>query len=128
MEIMIATLVLAVLVIGGAAVLSKAGGGIQQQQNKREALIAADAVMEHFWNRSYYNLKDNFEDSTIATNVSVNGKSMSVAVTVSSESTDVDGNPYLELSVSVRSVSGAPSDVYVTRRYEFGLSRAALED
>lgn len=124
-EVMVAMLLLAILVIGGASVMTKAGGGVQEQQNKREALVSADAIMERFWNLSYPELQA-YGGSTISTNALVNGVSRDVVVDIGNEALDADTNAYVEVSVTINHSNHADDDVYVTRRYEFGINRAAL--
>ncbi len=124
-EVMVATLILAVLVIGGASLMSKVGGGVQEQQNKRESLVSADTIMEKYWNLSYAELEA-YAGNSITNDALVNGVWRDVDVQISSESSDVDTNLYFEVRVTIDYSNQAEPDVYVTRRYEHGLSRAAL--
>ena len=124
-EVVVTILLLVVIALGGSAVMSQAGGGIQRQQNKREALVAANTVMERIWNQSYSDLESR-SDSTLNETVTVNGITMNVTVDVGVESTDPDGRSYIELSVDVDHLSASDDILITTRRYEFGISRAAL--
>lgn len=124
-EVMVAVLLLVILLLGGAAVMYQTGGGIQRQQNKREAIMAANAIMERLWNQSYPDLLS-IAPRNASETVVVNGLTMNVTVDVGAESTDVDGNPYLELSVDVDHLNSSDDIVIKTRRYEYGISRAAL--
>jgi prepilin-type N-terminal cleavage/methylation domain-containing protein len=124
-EVVVTILLLVVIALGGSAVMSQTGGGIQRQQNKREALVAANTVMERIWNQSYSVLQS-LSDSTINETVTVNGVVMNVTVDVGVESTDPDGQSYIELTVDVDHLSASDDIRITTRRYEFGISRAAL--
>lgn len=124
-EVMVAVLLLLVLLQGGAAVMYQTGGGIQRQQNKREAIVAAEAVMERFWNRSYSDLQS-IADSIITETVIVNGLTMNVPVDVGAESTDAEGKSYIEVSVEIDHLGPSDDILFTTRRYQFGISRAAL--
>ena len=124
-EVMVAVLLLVVLSLGGAAVMYQTGGGIQRVQNKREAIIAANVIMERLWNQSYADLQS-IADSSDSDTVTVNGLTMTVTVDVGVESADVDGNAYLELSVDIDHLAASDDIIIKTRRYEYGISRAAL--
>lgn len=126
-EVMVSVLVLVVLLIGGASVMYQTGGSIQRQQNKREALIAANNVLERFWNRSYEDLRDNFADSVSSLNAaSVNGQTMALNVAFSDELIDANGHPYIEITVDINHLSSGDDVVVVTRRYPYGIGRTAL--
>ena len=124
-EVMVSVVLLVVLVIGGAAVMYQTGGGIQRQQNKREAIVAMETVMEQYWNQSYPDLQT-LGGSTINDTITVNGIAMDVTVDVSAEAADSEGNMYVELKIDVDHLGSSDDVVITTRRYEFGISRAAL--
>ena len=126
-EIMVSVLVLVVLALGGAAVMYQTGGGIQRQQNKREALVAANSIMEGVWNRSYESLRAD-SGSTTSTNEVVNGINMAGSLVISAETNDVDVNPYIELQAEIDHLDAETDVVIKTRRYEFGISRATYEN
>lgn len=126
-EVMIAVLVLAVLVLGSAAVVYRAGGGIQRQQNKRETIVAANQVLEIFWNMTYADLKGKYAGgSPIARTQLVNGNSLNASVVISEEKTDSHGEQYIEITLDLDHRGGTDDIVFVTRRYEFGLNGASL--
>ncbi len=127
LEVMVAILVLAALVLGSSALVYRVNGGIQLEQNKREAIISADSVMEFYWNKSYDDLRDNFSDQSIVKSVTVNGRSMTATIALSAEMTDSSGDNYIEISVDVDHRGTANDIVLVTRRYPFGIGRAPLE-
>ena len=128
-EIMVSMLILSALAVGGAAVMYQTGGGIQQQQNKREAIVAANRVLESYWNTTYRanangtGLTD-VANSTIPLTASVNENTMPVLVAVSSEQVDAYGK-YYEILVSVAYTAGDTVAV-TSRRYENGLSKAKV--
>lgn len=126
-EIMVAVLILAVLAIGGAAVMYQTGGNIQRQQNKREALIVANHIVESYWNLNYGDLRDNYAGGTGSENsVVVNGRTMNLTVDFGAESFDGDGNRYIEISVDVDHLGSGDDVILITRRYLYGIGRAAL--
>jgi prepilin-type N-terminal cleavage/methylation domain-containing protein len=110
-EIMISTLILAVLALGGAAVLYRTGGGVQVQGNKRIAMELARSQIEALQAEDYLVLVTQapFSDTE---GVTVNDVSMTLSMDViyhPVDSTDPDpadvgplGNEYLELKVEVR--------------------------
>lgn len=131
-EIIVSIVLLVVLALGGAAVMFQTGGSIQRQQNKREALVAANAVMEYFWNQAY-DAEDPAvidivarEGTTISRSKEVNGKTMTAQVSFSNKALDADGNEYIEITVEIDHLGIEDDVIITTRRYAFGLSRAAL--
>jgi prepilin-type N-terminal cleavage/methylation domain-containing protein len=127
-EIMVAIIILVVLALGGAAVMYQTGGGIQRQQNKREAIVAANRVLEKYWNTTYVanaagkGLAD-VVGSPIQETVLVNGNTMLGSVMISSGTTGTDN--YYEIMVTIPYMTG--DDVVLTsRRYEKGLSKARV--
>ena len=121
-EIMVAVILLAVLALGGAAVMYQTGGGVQRQQNKREAIVAANRVLENLWSTTYANIGSS---PTSPTTVSVNGNAMTTSVTISSEQTNADGDNYYDIQITISYMTGDPV-VLNSRRYEKGLSKAAV--
>jgi len=121
-EIMVAVIILLVLALGGAAVMYQTGGGVQRQQNKREAIVAANRVLETLWNTTYANIGSS--PATPST-VSVNGNTMTTSVTISSEETNADGDNYYDIQISIAYLTG-DTVVLNSRRYEKGLSKAAV--
>ncbi len=95
-EIMVSVLILVVLALGGAAVMYQTGGNIQRQQNKREAIVAANQVLETIWNTTYTNIGS---DPTTPATVSVNENTMPISVTISSENTNADGDKYYDIQI-----------------------------
>lgn len=122
-EIMVAVILLVVLALGGAAVMYQTGGGVQRQQNKREAIVAANQLLEALWSTTYTSLGSNPSTSTSAT--SVNGNSMPVTVTISSEQTNADGDNYYDIQISISYMTGDTVEIN-SRRYEKGLSKAMV--
>ena len=125
-EVMIAIVILVVLVLGSAAVVYQAEGGIQRQQNKREATVAANQLMEVFWNKSYADLRDNYGGTSVSRTETVNGNAMSATISIGAEQPDVNGTLYIEISVDVDHRGAANDIVFVTRRYLYGINKAAL--
>lgn len=124
-EVMVSILLLMVLVLGGAAVMYQSGGGIQRQQSKREAVVAANDILEGYWNTSYQNLGHDANNS-ITTNITVNGRSTASTIEVSPERDDEDaGNHYYEIHISVPWMDGDTVEI-VSRRYEKGLSKVQV--
>jgi type II secretory pathway pseudopilin PulG len=124
-EIMVAILLLVVLVIGSAAMMYQTGGTIQRQQNKREALLAANAVMEEYWSNTSYDALFGLDGSSIETNVPVNGISMGGLVSIDAV-TDEEGKECVEITVGIDYL-GAQDNVEISaRRYRRGLSKVAL--
>lgn len=121
-EVMISILLLLIMVLGGSAVMYQTGGGIQRQQNKREAVVAANSVLEGYWNTTYDDL-GKLAGTPISTNVAVNGQDRTATIEISTEQNDGDGGKYYELQVSVPWMDGETVDL-VSRRYERGLSKA----
>ncbi len=121
-EIMVSVIVLVVLALGGAAVMYQTGGGIQRQQNKREAIVTANRVLEALWNTTYASL--GASPATPET-VMVNGNTMPVVVTVSSEQTNADGDKYHDIQISISYMTGDTVELN-SRRYEKGLSKATV--
>lgn len=123
-EVMIAIVILALVILGSAALVFQASGGIQKQQNKREAVVAANTVLERYWNVTYSTLLNDFAGSTETTTETVNGNSMTVTITFSNELV-WDGESYIQILVDVDHATG--EDIQLTsRRYEFGLSKASI--
>ena len=121
-EIMVSILILTVLALGGSAVLYHTGGNIQRQQNKREAIVAANHVLEALWNMTYANLGSN---PTKPATVSVNGNTMPVVVTILTGQTNVDGDKYHGIQISISYMAGE-TVVLDSHRYAKGLSKAAV--
>ena len=121
-EIMVAVIILVVLALGGAAVMYQTGGGIQRQQNKREAIVAANRVLESLWNRTYVYIGSSPPTSTTE---SVNGNAMTTDVVISSEQTNADGDNYYDIQIEISYMAG-DTVVLNSRRYEKGLSKAAV--
>lgn len=122
-EVMVAVLLLMVMAIGSAAVMYQTGGGVQRQQNKREAIVAANTVLESYWNTTYSDLKAAAVNSPISDSVLVNGLTMPSSVTISSGQDGGTGESYVEIKVSITYMAGETVDV-ISRRYEKGLSKA----
>ena len=122
-EIMVAILVLVVLALGGGAVMYQTGGDIQQQQNKREAIVAANLVLENLWNTTYADLGSS---PSTPISVTVNGITMTVSpVPILADQTDASGDKYHQIQVSVNLPTGEPV-ILTGRRYERGLSKARV--
>ena len=121
-EIMVAVILLVVLALGGAAVMYQTGGGVQRQQNKREAIVAANRELEVLWNTTYADLGAG--PATPAT-MSVNGNSMTLTVTISSEQTNADGDNYRDIQIVISYMTGDTVEIN-SRRYEKGLSKAKV--
>ena len=119
-EIMVAVIILVVLALGGAAVMYQTGGGVQRQQNKREALVAANRVLENYWNTTFADLDSQVAGSPIAKTVLVNGNTLSGEVKLALDST---GTNYCEIEITIPYMAG--DDVILTScRYKWGLSKA----
>lgn len=123
-EIMVAVLLLAVLALGGAAVMYQTGGSIQRQQSKREAIVAANHVIESFWNTTFADL-GTLAGSSNSVNVTVNGQTQVSTISISAMTNDGNGGNYYEIHVVVPWIAGETVDV-VSRRYEKGLSKARV--
>lgn len=123
-EIMVSILILVVLAMGGAAVTYHAGGGIQRQQNKREAIVAANSILEALWSATYESLGTN---PTIQTTAWVNGNTMPVNGIISSEQINEDGDKYREIQISIFYMEG-DTVALTSRRYEKGLSKAPVNE
>jgi len=126
-EVMVSIVLLLVLVLAGAAVMSQTGGGIQRQQNKREAIIAANTVMESVWNESYA-INVARAGTTLNRTNTVNGVVMDVTITFGSEVVDAANNQqYVPIQVDVDHLGSSDDVVLSTFRYRYGLSRAELQ-
>ncbi len=121
-EIMVAVIILTVLALGGAAVMYHTGGGVQRQQNKREAIVAANRVLEALWNTTYANIGSSPETPST---VSVNGNTMATDVTISDEETNADGDNYYDIKISISYMTGDTVELN-SRRYKKGLSKAVV--
>lgn len=121
-EVMVAVLLLMVMAIGGAAVMYQTGGGVQRQQNKREAIVAADTVLESYWNTTYSDLEVDVGTSPISDSVLVNGLAMPRSIIMSSGQDGGTGEKYVEIQISITYMAGETVDV-ISRRYEWGLSK-----
>lgn len=108
-EIMVASLLLAVLAVGGAAVFHQTGAGIQIYGNKRVAMEYARSWIETSKDVDYFVLRGRAADAPVSLSTTVNGV---VLTTISDITLHGDpggdgvygplGNEYLELEVEVQ--------------------------
>ena len=127
-EVMVAVLLLVVMVVAGAYAMSQAGGGIQRRQNMREAVISANSVLEEYWNLNYDGIVS-LAGTTVTRSAVVNGITMNVAITFGNEvniTGATENQQYVEVKVDIDHLSSTDDIVFTTRRYKYGLSRAAL--
>lgn len=123
-EVMVAILLLLVLVVGAFMQVSQSGSSIQRMQNTREALIAAEQVMDTYWSLNYDDLESK-AGNTENQNVTVNGISMAVQSTFST-GTDSLGIDYVQVAVDINHFGSQDDAIITTRRYAQGFSRAEL--
>lgn len=105
---MVASLLLAVLALGGAAVMYQTGGGIQVQGNNRVALELINNLLERQKERSYsamdFALMDDF-----TTNITVNGITFGIAVSVSSSTNMVGKDVKIETTYREQTIAVSSS-------------------
>ena len=108
-EIMVASLLLAVLALGGAAVLYRTGGGIQVYGNKRIAMEYARSMIETLKVEDYFVSRNRSSDDPVVTVETVNGVSLAITTDLTlhgADPADPDVGPldneYVELEIQVQ--------------------------
>lgn len=108
-EVMVASLILAALVVGGAAVLYQTGGGVQIAGNKRVAMEYARSEMEAFKIGDYFVLRASAPNTSVTKTETVNEVPLVITTDIilhGADPSDPDvgplGNEYLELHVQVQ--------------------------
>ena len=112
LEVMVAVVVLATLVLGGSATMSYARTQIERQRMQREAMVVASSVMDAM---IYGNSVEQLDEWGIAgtdsnTNISLNGVAYSANSTFTSLS-DGLGGKYVHVLVTVSSRAIEPVEM-----------------
>ncbi|VGO17544.1 hypothetical protein PDESU_06141 [Pontiella desulfatans] len=118
-EVMVACLLLVVVLLGSASVSYRSGAGIQGHQDRREATIAANIILEKYWNMTYPDLQA-FAGTSISISKPVNGKTLTGSVDF------VQGSDCIEIALDLKFNNDSDSIQFATKRYKYGLSKAKL--